>query len=128
MSEDSEADGRQTMEQGVREHEVREKKITDMLEAMWEKSLPAISERIATLRAARERLKLGSLQASERKEAESAAHKLAGILGTFGLPEGSALASKIERLFSGPSSIEPDQQDQFSHWLENLEAQIALKR
>ena len=43
---------------------------------------------------------IGSLDNQTRKNAEAAAHKLAGVLGTFGLPEGSKLASKIEDLLA----------------------------
>jgi HPt (histidine-containing phosphotransfer) domain-containing protein len=102
-------------------------KIEAMLQVMWKSSRSIIAERIATLRNAQERLAEGSLDRITRKEAESAAHKLAGVLGTFGLPEGSALASKIEVLMAQDAGINQQQQQEFAGWLNQLESQIATK-
>ena len=45
----------------------------------------------------------GSLTAEQREQASSAAHKLAGVLGTFGLDEGTNLAREAEILYSSGS-------------------------
>jgi HPt (histidine-containing phosphotransfer) domain-containing protein len=102
-------------------------KIEAMLKVMWKSSRATIEERLATLRDAQHRLAEGALDRVTRKDAESAAHKLAGVLGTFGLPEGSALASKIETLMAQEAGINQQQQQDFSGWLEHLESQIATK-
>jgi HPt (histidine-containing phosphotransfer) domain-containing protein len=102
-------------------------KIQAMLLVMWKNSRATITERTRTLRQAQEKLAKGTLEGKERKEAESAAHKLAGILGTFGLPQGTALASRIENLLATEGQIEEQQQHELAAWLDDLEAQIASK-
>jgi HPt (histidine-containing phosphotransfer) domain-containing protein len=102
-------------------------KIQAMLQVMWKNSRATIAERMRTLRHAQEKLAKGTLQGKERKDAESAAHKLAGILGTFGLPQGTALASRIENLLATEGQIEKQQQHELAAWLDDLEAQIATK-
>lgn len=102
-------------------------KVQAMLLVMWKSSRATVAERVLTLRNAQERLAEGALDRIARKDAESAAHKLAGILGTFGLPEGSALASKIEQLLAQEFGIDRTQQQQLAAWLDDLENQIAAK-
>jgi HPt (histidine-containing phosphotransfer) domain-containing protein len=102
-------------------------KVQAMLLVMWKNSRATVAERVLTLRNAQGRLAEGALDRIARKDAESAAHKLAGILGTFGLPEGSALASKIEQLLAQESGIDRAQQQQLAAWLDDLEKQIAAK-
>jgi HPt (histidine-containing phosphotransfer) domain-containing protein len=101
-------------------------KIQAMLKVMWKSSRPTIAERLRTLRVAQQKIAEGALDEAVRKEAESAAHKLAGILGTFGLPEGGAAASKIDRLLARPGEIEAHQPD-LASWLDELESQIASR-
>lgn len=70
-----------------------------VLAAMWVRNKPTIAERVAVLRTACDTIsKAGSLAQSQREEAISAAHKLAGVLGMFGFPEGTEAARKIELL------------------------------
>jgi HPt (histidine-containing phosphotransfer) domain-containing protein len=102
-------------------------KIQAMLQVMWKNSRATIAERVRTLRHAQEKLAKGALEGKERKEAESAAHKLAGILGTFGLPQGTALASRIENLLATEGPIKEQHQQELATCLLDLEAQIASK-
>lgn len=79
--------------------------IREALEQLWVKFLPQIEERLAVLEAASRALSEGSLSDAQRNEAASASHKLAGVLGTFGLEEGTDLARQAEVLYSeGPSA------------------------
>ncbi|MBB6142768.1 HPt (histidine-containing phosphotransfer) domain-containing protein [Silvibacterium bohemicum] len=94
------------------------------LEAVWKNNLPKIAGRVLTLRFAEQSLAQGTLDQVGRKEAESAAHKLAGILGTFGLPQGTALASKIEVLLSGDAHIDDEQRQELASLLKELETEI----
>jgi HPt (histidine-containing phosphotransfer) domain-containing protein len=74
--------------------------IAEALKLLWQKFLPQMQERIAVLEDANRALDAGSLSAEQRCAAEAAAHKLAGVLGTFGLAEGTTLAREAETLFS----------------------------
>lgn len=107
--------------------EVVTQKIEAMLQAMWKSSAAAIAERVGSLRTAQTRLAGGTLDPVDREEAQAAAHKLAGILGTFGLPQGSILASKIERLMTQDGAIDERHRALFSSWLDELETEISSK-
>jgi HPt (histidine-containing phosphotransfer) domain-containing protein len=60
------------------------------LDRLWARFLPEIRERVAVVDAA-----------EQKDAAASAAHKLAGVLGTFSLARGTELARELELQFSG---------------------------
>lgn len=66
---------------------------------LWAKHLPQMQERVATLERAAEKLASGTLTEIEQHQAGAEAHKLAGVLGTFGLKEGTELAREAEGLY-----------------------------
>jgi HPt (histidine-containing phosphotransfer) domain-containing protein len=74
--------------------------IAEVLEKMWVRYLPDVLERVGTLQQASAALTSGSISPAECKAAESAAHKLAGTLGTFALPRGTELARELEQAFA----------------------------
>lgn len=89
---------------------------------LWEKYLPQIEERIATLQHAAERLAVGDLTSNDQQKAAAEAHKLAGVLGTFGLNEGTNLAREAESLYEHSSEdIGP-----FSAQLSGIAAQLQV--
>ena len=69
------------------------------LARLWVKFLPEIEARMAVLETAVNSLQAGQLTVSEREAAHAAAHKLAGVLGTFGLERGTELARLTEHRF-----------------------------
>ena len=71
------------------------------LDRLWAQFLPEIEQRVARLESACSALAGGELKQNLRDAAHSAAHKLAGILGTFGLTKGTILAREAEMLYSG---------------------------
>lgn len=73
--------------------------IAEAMNRMWTKFLPEIEERVAVLENAAAAISRGALTAELRQEALSAAHKLAGVLGTFGLGEGTVLAREAEAIY-----------------------------
>ncbi|HEY2860706.1 MAG TPA: Hpt domain-containing protein [Terracidiphilus sp.] len=75
--------------------------LSDALNQLWMKFLPQMEERLSALDTANRALSAGSLSDEERLEAVGAAHKLAGVLGTFGLAEGTQLAREAELAYSG---------------------------
>jgi HPt (histidine-containing phosphotransfer) domain-containing protein len=80
-------------------------KLQEMLAGLWKQHRPAIEERVNILAQACEALRKGQLTAEDREEAQSAAHKLAGVLGTFGRTEGTDLARKIENWLAAPENL-----------------------
>jgi HPt (histidine-containing phosphotransfer) domain-containing protein len=72
------------------------------LERLWARFLPEIRERVSILESAAHSLASGALAAEQRESAHAAAHKLAGVLGTFNLARGTELARELELLFESP--------------------------
>jgi len=71
------------------------------LDRLWKQFLPQIEERVVVLETASSALSDGKLSDDLRDAAHAAAHKLAGVLGTFGLTKGTILAREAEMLYSG---------------------------
>jgi HPt (histidine-containing phosphotransfer) domain-containing protein len=86
-----------------------EQKLQTMLSALWERSRHTVAERAALLQKAATLLKENQMDDATRQRAVDSAHKLAGVLGTFGLPRGTDLAREAEGLFgqsTPPSKVE----------------------
>jgi HPt (histidine-containing phosphotransfer) domain-containing protein len=66
--------------------------------ALWERFRGATLERLDTLEGALRLLRAAPHAATPRADAISAAHKLAGSLGTFGFGEASRLARECDRM------------------------------
>lgn len=81
--------------------------LSEALDNMWTKFLPQMEERVAVLEAAEAALAAGKLTPSQRVEATSAAHKLAGVLGAFGLAKGTILAREAEILYGNEPETGP---------------------
>ena len=70
------------------------------LDRMWAQFLPQMRERVAVLETAAKVFSANQLTVAQQQEANSAAHKLAGVLGTFGLTRGTVLAREVEMIYS----------------------------
>ena len=75
---------------------------TVALAALWRRHRATNIERVVLLERAAVAVLLDQLDEALRAEAETAAHKLAGSLGTFGFPAGSSAALQAETLLRGP--------------------------
>jgi HPt (histidine-containing phosphotransfer) domain-containing protein len=71
-------------------------KLHDLLATLWCRSQETIAERLAVVRASYQSLQKNAADRAARRSGADAAHKLAGILGTFGLPAGTELARQTE--------------------------------
>jgi HPt (histidine-containing phosphotransfer) domain-containing protein len=80
--------------------------LNQALDGMWAKFFPLIDERVGILESAAAAFTGNRLSLDERQAAGAAAHKLAGVLGTFGLTEGTNLARELETMYS--SQCDPD--------------------
>jgi HPt (histidine-containing phosphotransfer) domain-containing protein len=81
--------------------------MTQALDQMWAKFLPQTQERVAILEAAAAAFTAKSLSEDQRGAAHQAAHKLAGVLGTFGLTKGTVLAREAEIVYSREEAPDP---------------------
>jgi HPt (histidine-containing phosphotransfer) domain-containing protein len=88
-----------------------EQKLQIMLSALWERSRHTVVERSALLQEAGKLWADNRLDEDTRLRAVDSAHKLAGVLGTFGLPRGTELAREAEQVFGQavpPTKVEID--------------------
>ncbi|MGD0731578.1 MAG: Hpt domain-containing protein [Terracidiphilus sp.] len=81
--------------------------LNDALDRMWTQFLPKMEERVTLLESAAAAFAAGRLSAEQRQAASAAAHKLAGVLGSFGLARGTELARELEVLYSAENEIDP---------------------
>ena len=88
------------------EEQTQEQKMQSMISALWERSRHTVVERAQLLQSAGELWNDNRLDAATKLRAVDSAHKLAGVLGTFGLPRGTDLAREAEGLFG--QSTPPD--------------------
>jgi len=102
--------------------------LSQALDRLWVRFLPEIEARIAVLDSAASALAQNALTASEREEAHAAAHKLAGVLGTFGLTRGTELARELEIAFSLEPSPGPAPAATLTQAVTELRTLIASRR
>ena len=77
--------------------------IKNKLAEIWTRHLPEIAERVGVLERACSTLEAGTLSGEQRQAAIAAAHKLSGVLGTFGRMRGTELAREVEGMLDGAS-------------------------
>jgi HPt (histidine-containing phosphotransfer) domain-containing protein len=70
------------------------------LDRMWDEYLPLMHERVAVLETAAKDFAADKMSIEQHEAASSAAHKLAGICGTFGLTRATVLARELEIMYS----------------------------
>lgn len=87
---------------------------------LWQKFLPEIRARVEILESAALAMAGGTLSQAQRESAASAAHKLAGTLGTFSLGRGTILARELEQLYGSGDGPEPQIAAQMAKELRKL--------
>jgi HPt (histidine-containing phosphotransfer) domain-containing protein len=102
-------------------------KMRAVLAQIWKTNEPTLMERLAAIRTAEASLRAGTLDDADRAAARSAAHKLAGILGTFGLGRGTELSRQAELLLESDPPPGPEQAPVLTGILEELVALIQAK-
>jgi HPt (histidine-containing phosphotransfer) domain-containing protein len=75
-------------------------KLEELLNEAWREYRTEIVSRVGGLREVLGAARAGALETPAREQANSTAHKLAGVLGTFGLRDASRAALEIERILA----------------------------
>jgi HPt (histidine-containing phosphotransfer) domain-containing protein len=101
--------------------------LAEAMNRLWDKHLPQMQERVATLQRAAEHLAEGNLSSIDQQQAAADAHKLAGVLGTFGLKEGTELAREAEALCESSLDVNPAAASRLSAIATQLHAAIASR-
>jgi HPt (histidine-containing phosphotransfer) domain-containing protein len=101
--------------------------MSEALDRLWNRFRPEMDERVDLLEAANKSLAADKLSMHQREEANSAAHKLAGVLGTFGLTKGTVLAREAEVMYSGDADPDPNSLPRLKEIAQELKAIIASR-
>jgi HPt (histidine-containing phosphotransfer) domain-containing protein len=89
---------------------------------LWERAKPNALDQLSQIEIAIQALFTTVLDEPTQKIAERQAHKLAGSLGTYGLPQGSELAKQIETILESDLSVVREQM----HYLVRLASELHL--
>lgn len=95
-------------------------RIQVLLKEVWKQKEGITLGRIRILKRASVALENRSLTPELRRLAAGEAHKLAGSLGTFGFPEGSRLAHKMEELLEMEPALSHDDSGYLVRLLDEL--------
>ena len=101
--------------------------LAEAMNRLWAKHLPQMEERVATLQNAARSLASGTLSEDEQQRASSEAHKLAGVLGTFGLKEGTELAREAEGMYLNALGSNPVEASRLFLIAEELKTLVARR-
>ena len=102
--------------------------MTEALNRLWSQFLPQMEERLALIDSANQSLAGDKLTNDDRGAANSAAHKLAGVLGTFGLTKGTVLAREVELMYSGEAETDPASLPRLQEIVIQLKAMIESRK
>lgn len=102
--------------------------LAEAMNRLWAKYLPQMQERVATLHNAATILARGTLSKAEQQHACEDAHKLAGVLGTFGLQDGTELAREAEAVYGGTVDDDPDLAERLTYIAQQLDMMIASRK
>jgi len=98
------------------------------LAALWQKHLPLILERMAALDDAVHLAIEARLDGESQAQAMSAAHKLAGVLGSFALAEGTDLAREAEGMLAPDAVISEVESARLAAIAKELRAMIENRK
>jgi HPt (histidine-containing phosphotransfer) domain-containing protein len=86
--------------------------LAEAIDRLWQRFLPELRARVEILEGAAKAIAQKKLTAGQCVAAQAAAHKLAGVLGTFGLTRGTVIAHELELIFcrEGAAGDEPGEQ------------------
>jgi HPt (histidine-containing phosphotransfer) domain-containing protein len=104
----------------------QEQKLQAMLSALWDRSRHTVAERAELLQVAGNLWVENRLDEATRLRAVDSAHKLAGVLGTFGLPRGTDLAREAEVRFGESTPPRKEEIDRLQVLLAELARLIEL--
>jgi HPt (histidine-containing phosphotransfer) domain-containing protein len=95
---------------------------------MWHAHLPELLERVDILEASAQAFAAGPLPVDRQRAAQAAAHKLAGVLGTFGLTSGTVLARELEIMYSRQNDTEAESAERLATIAAELRALIENRK
>jgi HPt (histidine-containing phosphotransfer) domain-containing protein len=97
------------------------------LDRLWTQFLPQMQARVELLEGIAQAFSAGKLTEEQNQAAQAAAHKLAGVLGTFGLSRGTELARELEVIYSRENEPSPALAEKLSKSAHELRAIIGAR-
>ena len=97
------------------------------LDRLWTQFLPQMQARVELLEAVAGACAAGTLSGEQHEAAKAAAHKLAGVLGTFGLTRGTVLARELETIYSQDDELDRKLAEKLASSAVELRAIIASR-
>lgn len=102
-------------------------RIATRLAELWRTSKPTVLERMSLLHSTCKSLAQNPADDEARTRGLEAAHKLSGVLGVFGMPQGSEIASAIEFLLKSGKPLTMESLSVLRNRIADLDAVIASK-
>jgi HPt (histidine-containing phosphotransfer) domain-containing protein len=98
------------------------------LDRMWAVHLPELQGRVDVLESAAQAFAAGPLSVDRQLAAQAAAHKLAGVLGTFGLTRGTVLARELEIMYSRQDDRKSDAAERLNAIAAELRSIVSTRK
>jgi PAS domain S-box-containing protein len=106
--------------------DAKSQQILSSVNKVWQKFQGRVIEEVGILEKAAQALTEKSLNSELHSQAKREAHTLAGSLGTFGIPEGSKIARKIENLLKADRVLDENDGAKLSILVKALQQEIQL--
>lgn len=103
-----------------------EQQFQQAMNGLWSQYQGLMAERMTILQQAATVLSRGKLEGNLRQSAEQAAHKLAGVLGMFGLETGTHKARNIEEILATDGEMSATQEHQLLLLIQELDNLLHL--
>lgn len=101
--------------------------LAEAMKRLWATHLPELEARVAVLERCARVLRSNDDPSSSLQDAASAAHKLAGVLGTFDLQRGTEIARKAELACGNFNGDKDTLAQNLSETVEELRTMLASK-
>lgn len=111
-------------EEELPSQESRVPSLQEALAEAWEELKPNVLKQVVVLEEAVAAVLLGRLSAEVRRQASSEAHKLAGLVGSFGFSKGTELSRQIEDLLQSELSLNRDRVQSLKEWVVALRQEL----
>ena|SRR5579863_6112372 len=102
--------------------------LSTALDKLWQRFLPEMIERITILESTVAAIAGSGFAPEQREAAQSAAHKLAGVLGTFGLARGTELARELELALAAEFSHDAEAAAKFASAVAELRELVQSRK
>lgn len=101
--------------------------LSKAMDLLWARFMPEIRQRVSLLEDAAAAFAAGTLTTQQQAAAHAAAHKLAGVLGTFSLTRGTVLARELELLYSPEDTPRPESAERLGSTAAELRALVETR-